>query len=278
MSKKKKHEEHENLERWLVSYADFITLLFAFFVVLYAMSSINEGKYKDLSDSMIAAFQTEPRSMKVVQVGDIKRPKESNMLDKNPSAGAPDTPQQQQRDVESQLSLKQMSNEIEAAMSGLMDKELVKLRRDENWLEVEMNTSILYDSGSAVLAPRALPVLREIAYILRKFPNPINVEGFTDGIPIHTDLFRSNWELSAARAASVVHLFMENGVAPKRMAAIGYGEFRPVADNATEVGRNKNRRVVLAILAQDLSIKRELAGPPGVAQSSTVIGNPPIRQ
>ncbi|MEK6748906.1 MAG: flagellar motor protein MotD [Pseudomonadota bacterium] len=261
MSKKKKHEEHENLERWLVSYADFITLLFAFFVVLYAMSSVNEGKYKDLSDSMIAAFQTEPRSLKVVQVGDIKRPKESNMLDQNPSAGVADARLDVQADANSRLNLKQMANEIEAAMAGLIDKDLVKVRNENNWLEVEMNTSILFDSGSAILAPRAQPVLREMAAILRRFPNPINVEGFTDSQPIHTDLFRSNWDLSAARSASVVHIFMENGVEPRRMAAIGYGEFRPTGDNATETGRVKNRRVVLAILAQDLSVKRELAGP-----------------
>ena len=115
-------------------------------------------------------------------------------------------------------------------------------------MEVEIKTSILFPSGSAILQPEALPILSEIADILKDFPNPIHVEGFTDSVPINTVAFPSNWELSAGRAASVVHLFTKDGVEPRRMAAIGLGEYRPIADNATAEGRNKNRRVVLLIM------------------------------
>ncbi|RMD78187.1 MAG: flagellar motor protein MotD, partial [Gammaproteobacteria bacterium] len=259
MARKPKHEEHENHERWLVSYADFITLLFAFFVVMYAVSSVNEGKYRVLSESLIAAFRSTARSLQPIQVGELTRSPKSegvvnsliNQIDKPP----PPMQQDRRRLVpekgkggEEHQRMQQMEGRIERALQELIDKGLIVVRRGELWLEVEINTSILFPSGSARLEPEAVPVLRRIAGILKDFPNPIRVEGYTDNVPIHTLAFPSNWELSAARAASVVHLFTSEGVDPRRMAAIGYGEYRPVADNATEAGRARNRRVVLVIL------------------------------
>jgi chemotaxis protein MotB len=133
-------------------------------------------------------------------------------------------------------------------MSNLIQQDLIAVRRNDLWVEVEIKTSILFPSGSSRLQQEALPILSEIAKILKDFPNPIRVEGFTDSVPINTVAFPSNWELSAGRAASVVHLFTKEGVEPRRMASIGYGEYRPVADNSTAEGRNKNRRVVIVIL------------------------------
>jgi chemotaxis protein MotB len=255
MARKKKHEEHENHERWLVSYADFITLLFAFFVVMYSLSAVNEGKFRVLSESLVAAFNSTSKSLQPVQVGQpVKAPAAPvQRLDplKSPPTVAPVemirpapvtiTPRMQ--------AIKEMADAIERAMDPLIKADLLLVRRDSLWIEVEIKTSILFPSGSAQLQAEAIPILEKIAGILGKFPNAVHVEGFTDNVPINTVAFPSNWELSAARAASVVHLFMSAGMQPARMAAIGLGEYRPIADNSSEEGRNKNRRVVLVVLA-----------------------------
>jgi chemotaxis protein MotB len=112
---------------------------------------------------------------------------------------------------------------------------------------VEIKASVLFTSGSSMLQPEAMPILEKIANIMKAYPNPIRVEGFTDSKPINTAVFPSNWELSTARSASVVRLFTGHGLEPQRMAAMGFGEYKPVASNDTEEGRSKNRRVVLVV-------------------------------
>lgn len=273
MARKQKQEEHENHERWLISYADFITLLFAFFVVMYAVSSVNEGKYRVLSDSLVAAFRSSARSIEPIQIGDVSKAKKSPGLVKSlvDKGGAPLTFEKKdispfKQGVDSNAAgngpnsstgqaskhgtevIKQMADELEKAMSNLIKKDLIAVRRSDLWVEVEIKTSILFPSGSAKLQTDALPVLHEIAKILKNFTNPIRVEGFTDSVPINTVAFPSNWELSAGRAASVVHLFTNEGVDPRQLASIGFGEYRPIADNSTPEGRNKNRRVVIVVL------------------------------
>lgn len=267
MARKKKHEEHENHERWLVSYADFITLLFAFFVVMYSLSSVNEGKYRVLSESLVAAFNAPTRSIQPVTVGE---PAKGMAIKPPPQPGQP-APQSsvipppiqppaidRQRlaaemrakiETERAKTIATIGDQIEKALAPLIDKDLVHVRRARLWLEVEINTSILFPSGSAAVSASAVPTLKHVAEILGKYPNPIHVEGFTDNRPIRTVAFPSNWELSAARAASVVHLFSSAGIVPERMAAVGYGEYHNVGDNSTREGRNANRRVVLVILA-----------------------------
>ncbi len=251
MPRKRRHQEHENLERWLISYADFITLLFAFFVVMYAISSINEGKYRVLSDTLTAAFHTPPKSLQPVQIGREGVASEPTVTEKERAAqGEPSAIELLNRTARDNQ-LGQIADDFEHALQPLIDKELISVNREDLWVEIEINTSILFPSGVAALEDEALPVLREVAGILKRYPNFIQVEGFTDNLPINTPVFPSNWELSAARSASVVHLFMREGVQPERMAAIGYGEYRPVADNVTAEGRRRNRRVVLVILADD---------------------------
>lgn len=255
MARRKKQEEHENHERWLVSYADFITLLFAFFVVMYSLSSVNEGKYRILSDSLDAAFRAPAKSMEPIQSG---RPARSSndiplalrgpphvidieyMLDVYKTADAYKKAQQ---------AMKEMADDIETAMSPLIDKGIISVNRNDFWIEVDINTSILFPSGSTRMAKNAVPVLRELANILKRFPNNIHVEGHTDNVPIRTKAYPSNWELSAARSAKVVRLFSRYGIDQSRMVAIGHGKNRPRANNATEDGRSKNRRVVLTVLA-----------------------------
>jgi chemotaxis protein MotB len=273
MTRKKRIEEHENHERWLVSYADFITLLFAFFVVMYSISSVNEGKYRVLSDSIVAAFRDPARSLAPIQVGNLLRspvPSES-ILDHNKPiieifrVPLPNDPGEQADDRESRPeprtmqdetgaeeldeAAQQLADSIEDAMAELVDDGLIDVRRDKRWIEVEIKSSVLFESGSAELSEKSVPVLRKLAQKIEPLDNVIHVEGFTDNIPISNFEYVSNWELSASRAAGVVHLFTRLGIDPQRMAAIGYGEFRPVASNATPAGRATNRRVVLVIMS-----------------------------
>lgn len=252
MARKRKLVDHENLERWMISYADFITLLFAFFVVMYAISSVNEGKYRVLSDTLVEAFNEQPKSMQPIQVS------ASNI------AGGP-TPLVQPDETSSgpqslvdlpkvgtnDATLSEIADDFEKQLQPMIDKDLINITRNDNWIEIEINTSLLFDIGSAELEDDATPILTRLAATLKRYPNPIQVEGFTDNLPINNQLYPSNWELSAARAASVVHLFMNADVQPDRMAAIGYGEYRPIAENTTVEGRRKNRRVVLVIRKDD---------------------------
>ena len=265
MARARKHEEHENHERWLVSYADFITLLFAFFVVMYSISSVNEGKYRVLSDSLVASFKSTAKSLKPIQVGKLVRsPAVTSISMRNvpvvinlPEMPAPrhdplrKTGQKGGKDKNRELG--KIGDEIQKAMAPLISKGLIKIRRNKFWIEVDIKSNILFFSGRARLSRAAVPVLEKLAQILKPHNNVIHVEGFTDNVPINTEAFPSNWELSAARAASVVHLFTKAGVDPRRLVALGYGEYRPVASNDTEEGRRKNRRVVLVIKADKKS-------------------------
>jgi chemotaxis protein MotB len=285
MSKKKHAEAHENHERWLVSYADFITLLFAFFVVMYSVSSVNEGKFRVLSESMMTAFRSPtPNSMKPIQLGGMVgtpspqavgqpnmnpgvapdlRPLPTAIFQRAPRAlhavakdygptGKPSAPVLTSELADGQTkgdpNLAKVAAKLREHLAALIRTDLVNIRSSDFWVEVEIKNSILFASGSAIVNPEALAPMAVIAEILREIPNRIQVEGFTDNRPINTPIYPSNWELSAARAANVVNLLMKNGVRPERMSAIGYGEYQPIADNRTEQGRLLNRRVVLVIM------------------------------
>jgi len=270
--RKKRIEEHENHERWLVSYADFITLLFAFFVVMYSVSSVNEGKYRVLSSTLDGAFKGQPKTMNQIEIGDILQNKELiERLMKLESGGdkmIPDlfsenTPQQtasifdgaiegDQKISEAKV-LDQLGDKLESALSPLIDRDLVSVERNDLWVEVELNSNMLFGSGNATLSSEALRVLWKVAKPIRKLNNAVQVEGFTDNIPISSFEYPSNWELSAARAASVVHLFSKYGINPNRLAAVGYGEYHPVEDNDTPEGRERNRRVVIVIQSNAIS-------------------------
>jgi len=268
MARKKKHEEHQNHEAWAIPYGDLVTLLLALFVVMYAMSSVNEGKYRILSDSLVAAFRGSPKTLEPVNIGQDKKgkDKDSAMQGVKPTAlmklrdapqiagiGEHEAQQEEQKpksEDQSQLSnaLIRMERDVEEALQSLIDKKLVVVRREQLWLEVEIRTDILFGSGASKVSRSAEPVLDQLAGILKPFANPVRVEGHTDNRPIKSSEFPSNWELSAARAASVVHLFTKAGMDPQRLEIIGLGEFRPIADNATQEGRNSNRRVRIVIL------------------------------
>ncbi|MGB5211090.1 MAG: flagellar motor protein MotD [Gammaproteobacteria bacterium] len=271
MARKQRHEDHVNHEAWAIPYGDLVTLLLAFFVVMYSMSSLNEGKYRVLSDSLRAAFRGAPRAIEPIQIGEktSKSLRESapDAIDPGALMALPVSPAEQMRrgplagrgsndafpgalsEEGINAALRQMADAVEQAMRPLIKDDLIRVERRRSWIEVEINTDILFPSGSATMAPDAVPVLEQIADILKPFPNPIRVEGHTDTQPISTREFPSNWELSAARAASVVHLYTRRGIEPTRMVVTGLGEYRPATENSSAEGRNRNRRVVLIILA-----------------------------
>ncbi|MES9898395.1 MAG: flagellar motor protein MotD [Sedimenticola sp.] len=256
MARRKREEEHENYERWLVSYADFITLLFAFFVVMYSISSVNDGKYRVLSDTLTDAFQTSAQSAEPIQVGEEIKSIVPIKGDFAPSAGEVEPPPEEVVEPEVDepyeaplMILPEIENALNQSLSQFVDQDLVNVTQTDKGIEVEMKSKMLFGLGSSNLSREALNALRDVAKIVKPLPNRIHVEGHTDNLPIRTIVFPSNWELSAARAASVVHFFGKLGVKPSRMAAIGYGEFQPLADNATEAGKQKNRRVAIIIMA-----------------------------
>lgn len=259
MARKKKQEEHENHERWLVSYADFITLLFAFFVVMYSISSVNEGKYRVLSDSISAAFDPSRAGLPIKLSNPLKPPilerdlqsssaVSPGMSSKYPSMASGPEPTQQDR-----INLRKISGQVRKSLDSLIDQGLIDVKSNELWVEIEIKSSILFSSGKARLSRQARPVLKKIAKTLEKFPNHIQVEGFTDNVPIRTAAFPSNWELSAARAASVVSLFARSGISPKRLSAIGFAEYRPIASNKTAKGRQKNRRISIIVQSEAIA-------------------------
>jgi chemotaxis protein MotB len=160
-----------------------------------------------------------------------------------------ETPPDQERAIAESKRLGFVAASLASVLQPLIDQQEVKVTHNGSWVEVTMRSTLLFPSGSARLSGGAMKILRDVSRVLKPVPNSVHVEGYTDNVPINTAAYPSNWELSAARAASVVHLFTRLGIAPERLAAVGYGEHRPVADNDTEGGRSRNRRVSLIISA-----------------------------
>lgn len=267
MARKQAHEDHVNHEAWAIPYGDLVTLLLAFFVVMYAVSSLNEGKYRVLSDALSVALGGPPKSLQPIQVGD--QTQKGHQAEKSPLASQVKGFEQPKARIATPVPAREalgtrgtragqaqqeadfvaITEAIERALKDLIDASMVTVRRSEQGLEIEINTDILFTSGVAELAAASQPVLQRLAEILAPFPQPLRIEGHTDNRPISTLVFPSNWELSAARAASVVHLFSGLGVDPLRMTVVGYGEHRNIADNESAEGRNRNRRVVIVVMA-----------------------------
>ena len=199
-----------------------------------------------LSDTTYAAITFKTRSPYSIQIG-----KENNAISDTTTSNKIIKPVQilpkSQRSYAREM--KQIAETVSKSVQPLIDKGLIKVTQHKLWVEIEMNTSILFSSADSELEEEAFPALRALAAALKTLPNSIDVEGHTDNIPINNEQFPSNWELSAARAASVVHLFTRYGVSPNRLSSIGYAEYRPIADNATSEGRLRNRRVKVVILA-----------------------------
>lgn len=249
MARKKRHEDHENHERWLVSYADFITLLFAFFVVMYAISSINEGKYRVLSDSLVDAFKSAPRSPQPIVVGQesaARAPVRQAVISQQLPAPRMDAVKEARRKQQEEK-MKGIATDILKVMEPLVKEGQVRVTQSPLGVSIEINASVLFAPGQALLEKQSIQVLTAVAQVVASVPNAVQIEGHTDNIPIGTLAYPSNWELSTARASSVVRLFIENGVDAARLTAIGYADQRPVEPNASNEGRARNRRVTVMI-------------------------------
>jgi chemotaxis protein MotB len=267
MVRRKQREIHVNNERWLVSYADFITLLFAFFVVMYSISQVNQSKYRVLSETFIQAFnqpndsQANPvpqeklnPSNDVVTPIDMGKTATEETVKQSPitvveDTTKPETNAQSNTTAKTQTAdeLTQISDLVNEKFAQLINDQMIKVSSNELWLQIELNDSILFSSGGVETSPQAQVIFTEIATILKSYQNPIQIEGFTDNVPIRNSRYPTNWELSSARATEIVKFLANQGVAPERLAAVGYGEFQPLASNDTEMGRAQNRRVAVMV-------------------------------
>lgn len=253
--RRQSQDDLHNKERWLISYADFITLLFAFFVVMYSVSSVNEGKYKVLSETLTGVFNAPQRSFQPIEIGDQPpRPEVTSSEDVIPPAvtEAPRNPEQEEQARTE--ALRTMANQLSMEFDDLINRGVVTLETNDRWLALNLPDSLLFGSGDAEPHYDAFDVMDKIARVLRNRDNAVKVEGFTDNQPIRTQRFPSNWELSAARAAAVVRMLSMEGIEPERLAAVGYGAHQPLARNDTEEGRRRNRRVVL-LISREASIR-----------------------
>ncbi len=231
--------EHENHDRWLISFADFVTLLFAFFVVMYAISAVNESKYRVLANSLGDAFGRSPSS-------------DAPVPQLTPMALPPEVKQRtlkQQQAIEEQAHMTEVASNLLEVMAPLVKEGKVRVTQSRRGVSIEINANVLFAAGQAELEPQSLTVLRAVAEQLRTEPFNLEITGHTDDVPISNSIFASNWELSAVRASSVVRLLAENGIAPVRLFAIGREASLPIAPNDTAEGRARNRRVELMILS-----------------------------
>jgi len=265
MARRKRIEEHDNHDRWLVSYADFITLLFAFFVVMYALSTVNEGKYRILSNSMATAFRNVPintaSNSPALGLPPIAVPSKSGTVLKTQ-----DAVKQKQREK-----MRNVAKDILEVMAPLIEQGKVRVLETSRGVTIEINDSILFSPGQALLQPALIKAMRAIAEVLAPTDFPIIIEGHTDNVPINTAQFPSNWELSAVRATTVLRLFADSGVAGDRLTAIGYADTRPVEPNVLADGRARNRRVTILIdsavpeKAKEVDLTTQPLSPPTAA-------------
>jgi len=263
MSRRRKHGEHANHERWLVSYADFITLLFAFFVVMYSSSQVDKRKVGKIALAIQVAFQqmglfpssnsrsglstSEPMPFSQVQMAEnVIR---SENLGRVVSATKGDM-----GPASSDVSPRGIEQELEKALAPEIQRRALSVDTRREGVVVSLKEVGFFDSGSATVKPEGEEAVGKIAAILNSRPDFVRVEGHTDNVPIHTTTFASNWELSTARATELVRLFTTRyGISPSRLSVAGYAEYRPLASNATPEGRSINRRVDLVVVTPQRS-------------------------
>jgi chemotaxis protein MotB len=259
LSRRKRPRTHTNHDRWLVSYADFITLLFAFFVVLYASAQVDQRKVGQLALAIQVAFQelgvfpasttqiplnvNEPMPFSTVQA--IENAKHNTDLTRDPPS-----PNAALSAASEEANLSTLQTELQQALQHEIALHLVAVHRETEGLVISLREFGFFDSGSAALKPSALPALDRIASILALRACRLRIEGHTDNVPIHTAQMASNWELSTARSTELVRLLIQRyRFSPKRLSAAGYAEYHPIAGNETPQGRAQNRRVDLFILS-----------------------------
>jgi len=248
MAQRRKRPEHDNHDRWLISYADFITLLFAFFVVMYSISSVNEEKYKTFGNSLNIAFTKKLITTPAGSVGVVEN-QQDQMLKALVDMRAVRLGEQQRKIQER---MKNLTSGLSEVMASLINRRTVSVNQTKRGVVIDISASTLFRTGEATLQPGMLDVLRQVAAVLSKEELPIEVEGHSDDIPIATVQFPSNWELSSARASSVVRMLIDNGVPAKRLAAVGLASNQPLVPNDSPENRAKNRRVTVTIMSPNV--------------------------
>jgi chemotaxis protein MotB len=249
--------EHENHERWLVSYADFITLLFAFFVVMFATTQSDKIKAKAVSESVKDALEHGQFSNTLaIALGRGKH--ENSKPPVNPEKVKESENQPPQRQPPADLA-KSLST-LQHGLQGELKAGKIGLKLEGRGLVINLREATFFASGDDAVAPGSNGILAKIAAEIQGFGNQVRLEGHTDSIPIHNSRFRSNWELSAARSIAMLELLRQKfGIAPERLSVAGYAENAPVDTNDSEEGRGRNRRVDLVILSED-GVKSEPGG------------------
>jgi chemotaxis protein MotB len=256
---------HVNHERWLVSYADFITLLFAFFVVLYAFAKADQKKQTEVTAAIDTAFrslgifgQVTPKPGKAANPAGVDQP----VVPMNIVMGEEVLSPAKVKD-----DLEKIRRDLEQRLSNQVAQHTVSIAMGRDGLVISLREAGFFDSGAAVPRPESLPTLRQIAAAVGRTGYDVRVEGHTDNLPIHSAEFDSNWELSSARATRIARLLLElKAVPPDRLSAAGYAEFHPVVSNATAQGRAQNRRVDLVVMPRariDLSAPDRSQAPAG---------------
>ncbi|MFC3624908.1 flagellar motor protein MotD [Vogesella amnigena] len=242
--RRRREEEHENHERWLVSYADFITLLFAFFVVMYSISQVNEGKYRVLSGAMMDAFRSGSLAIQATPPSGS-----ANTMIEVPNTKPIANAVKGEARIRERQKLEALTSGLSKTLSPLIQGGQLSMNQDDEGIHIEIRDTALFPTGQAAPLGNSPQLLASVARQLAMVDNQIRVEGFTDNTPIRNAVYPSNWELSAARAGSIVRLFMENGIAPDRLVAVGRAETKPAADNGTMEGRARNRRVAITVIS-----------------------------
>lgn len=242
MARRRKRTEHDNHDRWMISYADFVTLLFAFFVVMYAISSVNEDKYKTFSNSLSTAFARQPASIPAVTQHDQLL---GALVDRRTARLG-----EQQRKIQERM--KGLASGLSGVMAPLIGQRTVSINQTRRGVVIDISASMLFRTGEATLQPGMLDVLRQVAAVLGREELSIEVEGHSDDIPIATAQFPSNWELSSARASSVARMLIDNGVPAKRLAVVGLASNQPLVPNDSPENRARNRRVIITIMSPNV--------------------------
>lgn len=248
MAFRRKRVDRDNNERWLISYADFITLLFAFFVVMYAISSVNENKYKTFGMSLGSAFgiaSTRPSDSSAIHLTEQEIYLKS-IVDRRDAKLADQQRKQNER-------MQHLFSTLNQVMDAFVKNGQMTVSQTSRGVMLDINASALFAQGDAALAASAQKTLAEVAKVLVDGEQLIEVEGYTDNLPISTPMYPSNWELSSARASSVVRLFIGQGIAASRLTAVGSADNHPILSNDTAEGRARNRRVTITVLSPELA-------------------------
>jgi len=246
MSGKKRgeiHEEHAD-ESWLIPYADMLTLLLALFVVLYAMSNVDKAKF----DALAAAFHTQ-----IMEGGGLTFIPSLAPPDRTTQPMPPDEDEDEDAREQAMLEAMQESLQIYLEAAGLLAE--VSTSIDQRGLVISMNNALFFESASADINPDYEGIIVQIGGMINRLDNYIRIEGHTDDMQINTERYPSNWELSGARASRVLRVFVyDSGIDPRKVSAVGYGEYKPVASNATAEGRQENRRVDVIVLSSVFNV------------------------